>query len=573
VCLIVGAAVAAAVSSVAAGSHERSAELRASAQTVYVSPQGHDSSCRRGTPGLPCSSLARAYAISRPGDTLLLAGGTYKGDQHLPFESSSSSPPVVTITPAKGQRVIFDGSLNFDGSSHITVDGAGRLRVDSMNAAIVNGHRPSYLTVTGVRAFTAHGATSPEPFGASNYFDSVDHLTLRNIEIGPACCDLDGLDIAIGNPGDPNPTNVVLDHVYIHDIELSCSDLPAQYRSQCHVPPTDEHVDCVQFFGGVNVVVENSRFFDCSESNLMTGSGNGGTFANWTIQNNLFGSLVNPDNGVDISDGGPGDSPWGGTIRVLHNTFEGGPSGPALIFGEGPGVFRPGTKAYLAGNAGGLSRLCLPNTVNLSVTFEWNVWGPYKCGPRDVRGRIALVRETVEDPDLHLSRSSQGIASVDPKVGPAVDAEGVLRPRYWNADAGALQREPAGIALGASVGRVALGMKRDAVVASEGSPTGTHPNAQLVADTYRRFGGTLDVEYANGIVVAVGTTSRYYSTPAGLAVGQALPTVTAGWNTCLTGVRRNAHGRVAISIGRHGRVASIWNVARQYADRVCGARP
>lgn len=555
----------------ASGGRSNGAVTPRTAQTVFVSPIGKDNTCARGVAKRPCSTLGRAYVVAHPGDTVSIAGGTYTGKQVLRFDPSKPTAPVVTFAPAPGQQVIIDGNLHFDGSSFITINGDGRLRVRDMGADLFDGHRPSHLTITGLRAYRLNNTEYPDPVVGANYFNSVDHLTLRNVEIGPTCCQNDGLDIAIGNNGDPVPANIVLDRVYIHDVELDCSELPAQSRAGCNRPPSDQHVDCLQFFGGINVVIENSRFFGCSESAVMTGSANGGKYSNWTIQNNLFGPLVHPDNGVDISDGGPANSPWSGSIRILHNTFADGENGPALIFAQGAGVFQPGTTAYIAGNANGLSRLCLPGTTNLSVTFEWNMWGNYKCGQRDVRGAITFVRSSVLNPDLRLGQGSAGIGAVAQTIGPPFDANGRRRPRFWKADAGALQREPAVITLGMTVGSVSLGMSSRSVDELEGSAPTTGRRNGILTTTYRRFGGRLSVWYANGTVVGAGTTSSYYSTSSGLAVGQSSAglTKTAGWRTCQGGVRRTVGGRIAVATIRRGRIASIWNVRVPFADELC----
>ena len=393
------------------GAELASGEHAGNSAVVYVSPHGNDRDCVRGVPARACRTFGRGYELARPGDTVSIAGGTYPGTQELVYDAEKARPPAVKLVVARGARVVVGGGLDFEGASYVTVDGGRRMTVREINATMVNGHRPAFITIAGVHAFILNNRTYPDPIGGTNYFNSVDHLTLRDIEIGPTCCHLDGLMIGAGNKGEPNPSHIVLDRLYIHDVALSCRDLPTRYRSGCHEPDTDEHVDCLQFLGGVHVTIQNSRFFGCSTSNIMTGSGNDGVFSDWTIQNNLFGALAHPNNGVDITDGGPGNSPWSGTIRILHNTFANGPGGPALILAEGPGAFQPGTKAYIAGNAGGLSRLCLPKTVNLSVEFEDNMWGGFKCSGSDLTGVVRLVRPTLDSPDLRLRAGSPGIGA------------------------------------------------------------------------------------------------------------------------------------------------------------------
>jgi hypothetical protein len=547
--------------------HLAAGKRDAAAGVVYVAPGGNDDNCARGVATRPCRTFGRGYEVARPGDTVSIAGGRYPDTQTLEFDPAKNRPPAVKLTVARGARVVVGGGLKFEGASYVTVNGGGRMTVREMNASMADGHRPSYLTIANVRAFILNNRTYPEPVGGANYFLSVDHLTLRNIEIGPTCCHLDGLMIGAGNKGEPNPSHIVLDHLYIHDIELSCRDLPARYRSACNEPDTNEHIDCLQFLGGVDVVIQNSRFFGCSTSNIMTGSGNDGTFSDWTIQNNLFGALARPNNGVDITDGGPANSPWSGTIRILHNTFSTGSKGPALILAEGPGAFQPGTIAHIAGNAGGLTRLCLPKTVNISVKFEDNMWGRFKCGSSDTPGDVRLVRPTLDAPDLHLRPGSPGIGIVSPTIEPRTDAAGALRPLRWKTDVGALQTEPAQIALGRAIGRVALGASRASVDSTLGKGT-TSVRARVTLTAYRRFGGRLLVQSAGGVVVGVGTTSRYYATPSGLGVGAPAAAVN-GWAPCGGGFRRTFGGGVVVATTRGGNVASLWNVRPRYAADAC----
>ena len=40
------------------------------------------------------------------------------------------------------------------------------------------------------------------------------------------------------------PADVILDHLYIHDIALRCADLPTTVRIACMEPSTNEHLDC-----------------------------------------------------------------------------------------------------------------------------------------------------------------------------------------------------------------------------------------------------------------------------------------------------------------------------------------
>ena len=140
------------------------------------------------------------------------------------------------------------------------------------------------------------------------------------------------------------------------------------------------------------------------------------------------------------------------------------------------------------------------------------------AGGLDRKGEIRLVRPTLDAPDLSLHPGSPGTGAVSPSIEPWTDAVGALRPLRWNADVGALQVEPAQIAPGRAIGRVALGASRASVDQALGKGA-TRVRSGVTLITYRRFGAHLLVQSVGGVVVGVGTTSRYYVTASGLGVG------------------------------------------------------
>jgi hypothetical protein len=46
-------------------------------KTTWLSPDGNDANCWRGSRSFPCATFGRAFQISRPGDTVQVKGGTY----------------------------------------------------------------------------------------------------------------------------------------------------------------------------------------------------------------------------------------------------------------------------------------------------------------------------------------------------------------------------------------------------------------------------------------------------------------------------------------------------------------
>jgi hypothetical protein len=99
---------------------------------------------------------------------------------------------------------------------------------------------------------------------------------------------------------------------------------------------------------------------------------------------------------------------------------------------------------------------------------------------------------------------------------------------------GASQREPASIVARRSIGVVRLGMSRSSLLGFYGSPAARRPSKARLGriETYRVHGGALLIGYHINRVVLVATTSRYYTTPAGLGVGSTVPANRVVANNC-----------------------------------------
>jgi hypothetical protein len=71
-------------------------------ETIWVSPRGADDN--NGSSGAPLRTLAAAVAAARPGDRIVLRGGTY-------HESVRIQGKGLDITSAIGERAVFDGAV------------------------------------------------------------------------------------------------------------------------------------------------------------------------------------------------------------------------------------------------------------------------------------------------------------------------------------------------------------------------------------------------------------------------------------------------------------------------------
>src|SRR5207249_1672938 len=128
---------------------------------------------------------------------------------------------------------------------------------------------------------------------------------------------------------------------------------------------------------------------------------------------------------------------------------------------------------------------------------------------------------------------------------PPEDIDGKKRPVNFPADAGASQWDPAVMVLGRSIGMVRIGETQDEVTAFYGPPRSSKAKGALTLATYALHGAYLTVSYAGGEVVGIGTTTPYYATVKGYAVGSPAPKPLGTWLPCRRSFQRKA-GKVAL---------------------------
>jgi hypothetical protein len=156
------------------------------------------------------------------------------------------------------------------------------------------------------------------------------------------------------------------------------------------------------------------------------------------------------------------------------------------------------------------------------------------------------------------------------------DINGALRPIRMRPDAGAYQAETAAIA-GGAIGRARIGAPRATVERFYGSRQRTPTRRPLfglfdvrgtVTATYRLHGGQLKVSYVGDRVVAVSTTSQYYTTTDGIGVGAETTEsrlTGSGWQPCgrnyakrrggnTTAIRLGGGHVVAVAVSRPARL-------------------
>ena len=199
------------------------------ANGIYVSPSGNDSGAN-GSIDKPYKSINTALAAAKPGDTVVLRGGTYREGINVRIRK-----PNITIKSAKGEWAVidlttFNSGRNEDSGVYFDVDSSGgRLQ----GVEVMGGW---YAVCTETRWDWGDPANRA---GASNLiiedcvlhdsrYDVIkikpncDNITIRNNEIynsGQAFAGrpLNGEDNAEGIDN-VNGDNMTVQNNYIHDI-------------------------------------------------------------------------------------------------------------------------------------------------------------------------------------------------------------------------------------------------------------------------------------------------------------------------------------------------------------------
>jgi hypothetical protein len=325
------------------------------------------------------------------------------------------------------------------GSGAATVTGTLAL---GQNNGSSTGNTPDHLAFTGInitggclQTFYNGGSQSTDLTFRNAHIQALnnschlidlqssDHVVIQNVELGPMCCDGDAVELGIPRVGAPNPSNITLDGLYIHDIYDSCSFASSSF-GQCAGQGFEsgcsscDHVDGLQAFGGTNVVIQNSRVYAINPGGrvgqgIFFQSANGGTFSNITLSQDKVSSTPNND----VSFAGPGNSVFSGSINITQNTF----SGDFHIYDRNPGpdsrVIAPGTTIQFANNIigsltdEGTSPLCtLTNGAGglLAPVFSHDLFGNTKCSSTDAQGVANYVSTNPFSPNLTLQAGSLG---------------------------------------------------------------------------------------------------------------------------------------------------------------------
>jgi hypothetical protein len=500
---------------------------------VFVSPKGKDATCARGKASRPCRSFRKAYRLARPGEVVRVARGTYPA-QTIVRDARKRRPNVV-FRGARGRnpRVkdglkLGTGTRSGPPASFVTfagIDVRGMVKIH-----YEKGFRARHVSFRHMRM--------GRPTGMALSAGSVLHLTLKNVEVGPICCDFDAMVIALGSSGDPQSSHITFDNVRIHDVRISCAQIPRSVWPRCASesrPHTGTHVDCLQTLGGDNITIRNSQFVNC-QTPYQSGISKGAFYWNLRITNSFFEGL----HAFDLNCGGPctyafrARTPSGrrSYLKLYYNTFANGtrindvePGGRYEMVGNiVNGISNGGGHCYIPADGGRSAKFT-------RVRHNMFTSGASACGRTNVNGKARFVNlnELLGRVNLRLKRGSPGIRRGSLTIRPRRDIDGKRRPVRIRPDLGASQYETALIRTARGIGAARLGMQRARVTRTYGQPRRvlsrrSSSGKSLRVALYRRPRGDLRVSFNRaGSVVGVATSSRYYLTRRGASAGVRKP--------------------------------------------------
>ena len=424
---------------VAAGSADAS-PLRA----LHISPKGSNSSLC--TLRRPCRTFARAYRLARPGQTVLVRGGTY-GGQTLPYDWKKLSSRKVVFRPAGTARVTIRGSLRVS-ARYVELRG---FKVGSWVASAPAGH-VVFRSVSAGR-FVVSGASDVSVLGGT---------------LGPSA-NLPNLVQAKSSTSVHPPRNLLVSGVTV-----------TGYRSTTGAP-----THCLEVRNAIGLTVRNSRFLDCDGSAVYFAEGGfAGAPANVTLENDVFGRTGS----YAVYLAGARGERWANFLvrnnssdRAIAVSPQSRPAGGLDFYSN------IATSFTGCGRAG--------------VSADFNVWRVGSaCGAGDVVAPAGFVNPAGGNYDL-----LPGSAAID--LSPlgkfsSTDLSGTSRPIGGGGDAGAYESNSSGLVAAFALNESAGSLARDA---SSLGNAGTVSGASWT--TSGRYGGALSFDGENDWVTVADAAS------------------------------------------------------------------
>jgi chitodextrinase len=367
------------------------------AGSLYVSTAGSDANpC---TQAQPCLSFGRAYKAAAPGATVLVAAGTYPGQEIDDDPAKPLGGAPVVFAPAAGS-VTVNGTLNF-GQDQFDRKGPKGVTIRNMS-------------VTYLRAWPGSEGLLWENIDSVHFDLDAKDSTIRGGDYGPCQAPRDDPSCLSRIFG--SSSNVLVENSSFHNV--TSTDL-ANY-----------HVDGMAIFGGENITLRSNTFYANMITNIRVQNCCGNVpIRNLVIENNWFALPLQGDgvstnaNGIDVDSTVPG-------LKLRFNSF---------AEGSYPQITGAQSDAQMTGN------LLTHVSCVAGVAYSYNVFKPWSA----VQGQSACSSTDKKVSSLGYSSGGFAIASTSPAIDsvptsvgcPARDLVGTARPLGLGCDAGASERQ------------------------------------------------------------------------------------------------------------------------------------
>jgi chitodextrinase len=373
--------------------------------TLYLSPSGSDSNpCSQAA---PCRSFDRGYHLAAPGQTVVVAAGSY-GDQAISADAAKASAASDVVLQAAGSVSVH--LLDVNGAKHLTLDGFTVTRYSASQAA-------AFVTFKNIQT-------------GSFYITNATDLKILGGSVGPWDSNVLGLgeDPEIGTQQSPQPNNILIKGVSFHDI-LNTSDPTA-------------HADCLQFTSGTNVTIVGNSFRHCGNDADVYIRGDFGPVANFTVENNFFGASQGFFS-LRLS-GQSGSAPPCTNFLIANNSGSRGSVNPSggtgdEMWGNCTAQGTSGVR-WIGNITGSMSNSDCNASTSVGETWDHNISiAGAGCGTNATVANVSYVNPSEDVLDLHLTGSSNPAANYIPQTTTHApdDYDGQTRPTTGPTDAGA----------------------------------------------------------------------------------------------------------------------------------------
>jgi hypothetical protein len=356
--------------------------------TVYVSPSGSDTApC---TQAAPCRNFERAVTVSPAGGEVEAAAGSYGGQslENVPAKASSAK---VIVRPAAGAAVTT-GYLNFDNTDNVEV------RSMTTSGWGIRGNS-AHIVLRDVKALDA---------SSGGYFGGADDVKIIGGEIGR----IDPEDGIHFNNAYGTNSNITIDGLFEHDLTRDKD-------------PTS-HDDCIQTGDVTNLVIRNSRFFNCGTQGIFMNPYNGGATKNITLENNWFGTAQLGYNIIYVGEAQG--------VVMRNNSITGG------MYIDNP----TSSGVKMVNNIVNVDSYTCSTLADGSDVFDYNLTPNSCAGATHHLVKSGVVSQFVNGTttsaaafDLHLKAGAAGIDKGSPSDSAANDFDGQTRPIGGAPDIGA----------------------------------------------------------------------------------------------------------------------------------------